>query len=107
MCDSAVLSITVTPDSTEDIPEESAEVVSTEEQRTSLSCTTTMNEPVVVEALSTDIQITSHGDYGTCSVTEETLIMYTPDPGFAGYDVVSFLHNFIMLHLVSYGPHCF
>ncbi len=86
-CDSAVLTITVTPSSTGDIVTESTTV-----QYTSLSITTTMNEPVLVEALSTDIKITSHGDHGTCSIKDESLIMFTPDPGFAGYDVVSSVH---------------
>ncbi len=84
-CDSAVLTITVTHVTTE----EETITEGTEVQRTSLSCTTTMNEPVLVEALSTDVKITSHGDHGTCSIKEESFIMFTPDPGFAGYDVVS------------------
>lgn len=97
ICDSAVLTITVTQVLKEEVTTENTSAA----QRTSLSCTTTMNVPVVVEALSSDIKITSHGDHGKCTIKDESLIMFTPDPGFAGYDVVGFMKHLDLLVSMS------
>jgi hypothetical protein len=61
---------------------------STVEQLT-LSCSTIMNDPVLKEAPSGDITFAKKGDHGNCSLKDNSLIMYTPDQGFAGYDEVS------------------
>jgi hypothetical protein len=53
----------------------------------SLSCSTMMNDPVLKETPSADITFKSYGDHGDCSI-KDSMIMYTPDEGFAGYDEV-------------------
>ncbi|KAL3770124.1 hypothetical protein ACHAW5_009665 [Stephanodiscus triporus] len=55
----------------------------------SLSCSTMMNDPVLKEIPSTDITFKSYGDHGDCSI-KDSMIMYTPDEGFAGYDECTF-----------------
>lgn len=67
--------------------------------QTSLSSTTIMNAPVLVETVSSDLTLRSTGDHGTCSIADESIIMYTPNPGYAGFDEVSTTIH-MMLHLV-------
>ena len=50
-----------------------------------------MNDPVLKETPSGDLTFTTDGNNGDCILKEDSLIMYTPDQGFAGYDEVSFL----------------
>jgi len=80
-CTTAKLSLVVTLTIIEDIIEDSIE-----EQQTSLSCTTSMNAHVLVETLSNNLTLTTYGDHGTCSITAESIISFTPDSGYAGYD---------------------
>jgi hypothetical protein len=55
----------------------------------SLTCNTMINDPVLKEVPSGDITFTSYGDHGECSIKVDSMIMYIPDQGFAGYDEVS------------------
>lgn len=73
-CDSAVLAITVEP--------------APPAEPTTLTCETNSNERVIVNPLSNDVTLVSDANYGACSITEQSTVMYTPDPGFAGYDTV-------------------
>ena len=75
-CDTAVLTITIEP------------TPITEIEPTTLGCETNMNEPVIVNPLSSDVTLTADATYGTCVITEDSTVMYTPGPGYAGYDEV-------------------
>ena len=79
-CGTAKISLVVVPNTLEAAPIDGS----------SLSCTTIMNDLVLVETLSSDVTITSDADHGTCTITDESMIMFMPDPGFAGYDEVCF-----------------
>ncbi len=85
-CDSADLTIMIEPATApvEDIANVPQGL------QTNLACTTTMNDPVLVETLAASVSLSNTGAHGTCTVTEEdNLILFTPDSGFAGYNEVS------------------
>ncbi|KAL9181967.1 hypothetical protein ACHAXT_012310 [Thalassiosira profunda] len=55
-----------------------------------LACTTSMNGPVIVDPESDDVTLTGDANHGTCTITEESTVMFTPNSGFAGYDECTF-----------------
>lgn len=79
-CDSAVLTVIVEP--------------APPAEPTTLTCETNSNERVIVDPLSNAVTLVSDANYGTCSITEQSTVMYTPDPDFAGYDTVCLSKNF-------------
>jgi hypothetical protein len=89
--DSATVTVHILCDSETALDGEPEFIVdSTTVEQLSLSCSTIMNDPVLKETPSGDVTFASYGNHGSCTLKDNSLIMYTPDQGFAGYDEVSF-----------------